>query len=1015
MTNANWPLMAAQVAFNAGFNPGFPQVWTDLTSRMWSFGCQRGRQYELDQNQAGTGNVVFADKDEILNPANAGAGYPYAGNVLPYRQIVLQAQWPPVPVGSAVNLLNASAQAPGPYDPSFESYTVGQLPDWLDATGGAAPVVGTTNPHTGSQCLTWPVSAVAFPQGAQWLVPCIPGKQYTCSAYVRQSSASTMRLQVVDAGQIVDAFNRTGSGGWGTATTGQAWTATTPADFTVASGLATITPSAANADRVITMPLGGQLNNLYVQVAALTALPVGGSAQFGLVSAYTDDNNYYRAWIDISTAGAVTVNLAKIVAGVFTPLGSASVDVNPLQDIMLHLRTDSPQVGINAWQLGQSEPSSFQVSVNPDTSLLTSKGGVFARRQGTSPTAYSFRRFQATVANALQDTTTVNAYVRLTATWTAVSPFHTVRVSTVGTAIAGTAFLDDVQHEPGASANAATTSGPVIYGVQRAYVERWPATWNYQGMYGYAQVTTVDAFAALAAWKLHAAYRAAVMALAPAYYWPFSEPDGAIAWADATSHPGNPNLLPFIPIDHDSIDPPKAGQTAGVAGDPGGVGVQFSRSDPSLEPPFLAVGPSLLPGTQPVQIPATTGQAWALTVAAWIVMSPFDPPGDQVGVFSTTANSTLTSNPRIQLNATDGQFGASLMEVVTPAGSVQAADGSSRNLYDGNPHLLVGVVAQDGTNDTALLYIDGVLAGSASLAFASYITQTNTVYVGNDGSGIITHLALWNRALAAGDVTTLYTAGLGYAGETSGERISRYLTQMNYPGGGNIDTGQSVMGADVATEGQATLDAGLAVTTTENGNLWVDSSGEITFTSRTRRYTTTTAKWTFGEAESPYLGDIAYDYDTQLVYNDVTVANAGGLTAEVTDGTSQSAYGPRTLQRNINVQDNNEATDAAYWVLLTHKDPHQRIATMTFDPGSNPALWPVALGIEIDDRATVKRRTTAGLTMIEDYFVEQISHTEAPGSWTVQVQASPASLWPTPWILEDAVYGAIDNTAVLGY
>jgi hypothetical protein len=351
------------------------------------------------------------------------------------------------------------------------------------------------------------------------------------------------------------------------------------------------------------------------------------------------------------------------------------------------------------------------------------------------------------------------------------------------------------------------------------------------------------------------------------------------------------------------------------------------------------------------------------------------------------------------------------------------------NIADGKTHLLIGTISQDATNTTLTLYLDGVQVSTKTNSTAAkggfLQAQANNLFVGgwDDGAaqftnivkGTISHVGMWNRVLSGGELADLYQAFLGYPNETSGTRISRYLSG-NYLGPAIVDSGQSVMGPDNLAEGTLLLDACQNVTLSENGNFWVDGNGNLTFAARTRRYLATSSTATFGEnaGENPYENDVAFDFDATLVYNDIEVQQTGGIKATAANTASQNAYGPRSYQREINVASSLETQDAANWILYTHKDPAQRIANLVIKPSSNPALWPMALGAEIGQRVTVKRRTTAGLTMSTDYFIEQVSHNRKPDEWTVSFQMSPTA--PSQvWILGDATYSVLDSTTLLAY
>lgn len=194
MVASHRPDLGFWVSFDADPNdPAAVPTWTDLTSRVRRIdGIKRGRQYELDQSQSAQPTVELWDVDEYLNPANTSS--PYYPNVVPYRQCLLMAGWANPIAG---NLLNTAAGMDG----SFESYTAGDTVSWITAVGGIAdPIISASAPQQGNNDLTWNVASGATIQGVAFDVVTMPGRDYTISGYVRQTSGSTQVVQAVGIG-----------------------------------------------------------------------------------------------------------------------------------------------------------------------------------------------------------------------------------------------------------------------------------------------------------------------------------------------------------------------------------------------------------------------------------------------------------------------------------------------------------------------------------------------------------------------------------------------------------------------------------------------------------------------------------------------------------------------------------------------------------------------------------------------------------------------------------------------
>lgn len=1021
MTNVpNWPLTVTSVAFAGDpFDAGSTLVYTDISTRVDTFNTSIGKQYELDQVQAGEAAYTLYDSDESLNPTNPSS--PYYPNVKVFRRTADQSMYPAAPVGAAVNLLNATAG----FDPSFESSTVGATPSWITAVGGTTPVIGTTTPNSGVNDLTYTTAATSTAQGVSWKAATLPGQTYTASTYVRQSTASTQQISVGGLG-VTDRFQRTGAlSGSTTDNGGFTWIVNggVSGDYTTTSsssglGVASITSSTVNVDRFATVSPSAQDSDQRVLVT-LPAVATGALYTVTLVSRFTDANNQYRFGINCNTNGTVDVGAWRKVAGVWAQLSlnTGVFTYSAGTQVWLRFQTTGNTLQGKAWLTTAIEPSSW-IS-NTDTSLPAGPATGFHVQLSTGNTMVSpvvtYAQYAATYGSAGTITTTTGSYVRLTSTFVATQPLHTIQIATTGTATAGTVLIDDIQLEPGGTASAFSSTGPVIYGNFAGYVERWPSNWNYQGTYGIAQITCVDAFAPLANTLLHTAYTQSVLAKKPAYYWRLNDGASVTTFAESSGNNG-PGLVRVNASTGGS--PTFAPNTAiAIAGDPGAVGVHITGGTISqataMEAYTLSIGTNT--GTM-----GFTAALWFLADTAPTIT------GVSVYLYGTFEGTDFLL---IAPNTTSMVIDASLS-----SGAFGVNHGTGLNLKDGKVHLLIATVQVASNSITTQTWVDGVLAqnntDNVTTAFGSAAPdfRWNNIEVGgqadayNGGGsgmqGIYAHVALWNRALSSTEIADLVNGGKGYPGETSGQRIARYLTS-SYIGPTAIDTGSSTMAVDSLAERTAALDGCQAVALSENGNFFQSRSGFLTFQGRSLRYLELTPVWVFGETtgsgEIPYLPDIAFDFDPTQIFNDVTVTRTDGAVVESTDNASQLSYGVRSYQRTINIASDLETIDAANWILGGHKQPTQRLQALTIDPGANPAVWPCALGARIGDRATVKRRTAAGYTMSADYFIERIETNRAPGQWKVTFQMSPASLGEQPWILGDSVYGVLGVTTNPGY
>lgn len=709
---------------------------------------------------------------------------------------------------------------------------------------------------------------------------------------------------------------------------------------------------------------------------------------------------------------------------------------------LLTYATSPTVVAANPWQ----GTKSLQWSVTGNSSEQVA-GFTIPCIPGRQYTASVYYRQTAANTGALfvnggpgsTTTTATGTYVRLVVTFTASQPTHQLFVGSFSPTLASTVNVDAFQLEQGSTASAFTTSGSVIYPVLRDYVERWPSSWdpNSAGFAGLAEITCVDALAVLQGVNLHTEYRSSILAKNPDYYWTLGEPSGATTFGETSGNSG-PSLV-RIDSQYGPAKTFQAGTQTNVVGDPGGTGLQTAADLAAASPP-ISVAATGRP-TNPISIGSST-LPFSFTVAMWLnhgkdpILNGNIALRNFLAIDDASQNNTYAhwyvyqGNPNtLVFDSLIGGIGGGL---------------STTDLWDdGTPHLLIMVVTLTSSGLTNTVYVDGnqILTNTATPPFYNPVMPAAQVQVGGwiqDNSsggadtyagaagGIYSHLAIWNRALSASEVTDLWNAGRwGYLNEGSGRRIQRYLTGT-YNGSTVLDAGQSLMGISNLAENTTLLDACQSVTTSENGNLWVDGNGVLQFAGRTRRYLATTSKYTFGEntaaGEIPYAGDIKFNFDPTYVYNDVTVTRTGGVVAHVNDAPSQRKYFKRGYQRTIDVASDLETIDAANWLLNTHKAPSQRVERITLDPVGYPAAWPVVLGLEIGTRVTVKRRTSAanggaGLTMSADFFVESIEHSGIDmdaGTWTTTLLLSPAVGYQVG-IFDDATYGRFDQTLIFGY
>lgn len=619
-------------------------------------------------------------------------------------------------------------------------------------------------------------------------------------------------------------------------------------------------------------------------------------------------------------------------------------------------------------------------------------------------------------------------YVRLQVSYTATKPVHLVMVATDGITNTGGAAIrfDNIQHECGGVANAFSTSGPVIYGLFSGFVERWPASWNFHGTYGMAQITATDGFANLANETLDTEVHNAITFLNPDYYWPLNESQGATSFGDQSGH-GHASLVLTAAKDGAGSFTADAGTSSTIVGDRSGVGVQFTQTGIPSTGYYL---------TAPVAVGNNT-TSWGVTIVGCMstTFTSIDLFIELLG--SGVQNDGITIFPQFQMLGAGANTGFDL--ATATAGSLSAdfvvTGGDTYSVNDGVGRMFGATLSIQGNTGTLKAYLDNKGSintyGGTFDVLATFGTSTpdftfNKIVVMADETkatnrvtqgGIVSHVAVWNSVIDV--VSLMRVASSAYSGDRTDQRIGRYLRmrQFSYT---NLEQGATTLNPSSLSAGTAALDAIQAVTISENGNFFFDGFGVATFQSRTHRYLETSATWVFGEnaasGEAPYADDINFDFDPTLVVNAVDVEQVDGVRISSFDLASQSDYGILSSQISTSTNNTGEVADYANWIVYTHAQPFQRVSSVSINPAANPALWPVALGAKLGDRVTLKRRTTANYVMQQDYFIERIERSrDSTMSFVVTFQLSPTGAGGQPWIIEDPIFGVLDSTTICGF
>lgn len=196
---------------------------------------------------------------------------------------------------------------------------------------------------------------------------------------------------------VKDAFGRSVSNGWGTPDIGPLWLAAggVAADYSVTGTVGRISVTATLSNRNVTVDVGHTDMTVKTKLITTTT-PVGAQTRYGVVARFTDANNTYTGVALVSTTGAITAEIRKIVAGVATTIASFATSITISQTPIIMLDLIGSQLRFKIWASTDPEPREWTVTATDTALVAGTQGGVAANRLAgnTSPTVFDFDDFE---------------------------------------------------------------------------------------------------------------------------------------------------------------------------------------------------------------------------------------------------------------------------------------------------------------------------------------------------------------------------------------------------------------------------------------------------------------------------------------------------------------------------------------------------------------------------------------------------------------------------------------------
>lgn len=369
---------------------------------------------------------------------------------------------------------------------------------------------------------------------------------------------------------------------------------------------------------------------------------------------------------------------------------------------------------------------------------------------------------------------------------------------------------------------------------------------------------------------------------------------------------------------------------------------------------------------------------------------------------------------------TTRSFFLSVLDTATTGwGSGGASLTGTTSLLDGATHHVACTF--DGT--TFRLYVDGAQEASSTPGAFSWPTDSYIGTVASSANSPIAspsttltadHVAFYTTALSAAKITTHASSGLtGFSGETSGARFTRIAALFGITPTVVAPMGTATMGPLKDVDGRSLLDLLQEVQDTENGQFYVDPSGNLTLVGRSSLYNQATA---LSLAAGSYEADIQFTLDDTLLMNDFTATGTSGLPQEYVSATSVANYGTVSGATTLNTTDDAEAMAYAQWRVGTG-NPLTRAPQISVDlmtqqtlvPGLLAAWWAVTPG----ERVTVSGLPGSAPATSVSLQVQGWTETLSDSGYDVQINTSGVPI--QGWLLGDAVLSVLGTTTTLVY
>ena len=306
------------------------------------------------------------------------------------------------------------------------------------------------------------------------------------------------------------------------------------------------------------------------------------------------------------------------------------------------------------------------------------------------------------------------------------------------------------------------------------------------------------------------------------------------------------------------------------------------------------------------------------------------------------------------------------------------------------------------------------LSRSAEYLFVGYVTAYNYDFALAGPNTVLVNCSDDFYLLAQTQL-----AAFNPSAETSGERIDSVLAlpEVNYTGTTNIDTGTVNLGHDSSYNvpaGTNTLQYITQINQAEQGRVFISRAGVLTFQPRIGN-TLSSPIIVFSDdgSNTPY-DTVEIEFDADGVINRAFVQALDGKNAVADDLSSQGTYFIQSLSiTNSLLHLQGEVDDLADYLLEPEPGPRFTAVSTNFALLDNTERAD-AVVVDIGDTITVTKDITGLSSLTSELSIEGIEGiiNFATGHRITYYTAPTTVVFQL--ILDDAVYGQLDSTNVLG-